>query len=144
MFEGVPAEFATMDLKASLSDKNVEKAMIAASKVSVELELTTSLNFADLRLFFCLTPQGSYKSSVEPTTACVKRLGNLYTASLYGSLASLLSSTKPEALVSSLRSLSRLEISRLPDLTFDLSLLRSTSGCSSTRTEVVLLLRSSL
>ncbi|KAL7414872.1 hydroxymethylglutaryl-CoA synthase [Mrakia frigida] len=74
MFEGVPVEFATMDLKASLSDKNVEKAMIAASK-------------------------GSYKSAVEPTTACVKRLGNLYTASLYGSLVSLLASTKPESLV---------------------------------------------
>jgi hydroxymethylglutaryl-CoA synthase len=34
MFAEVPKEFATMDMKASLSDKNVEKAMIAASKVS--------------------------------------------------------------------------------------------------------------
>jgi hypothetical protein len=38
-----------------------------------------------------------YDSAVVPTTDCVKRCGNMYTASLYGALASLLSSS-PEGI----------------------------------------------
>jgi hydroxymethylglutaryl-CoA synthase len=38
-----------------------------------------------------------YDSAVVPGTDCVKRCGNMYTASLYGALASLLSSN-PEGI----------------------------------------------
>jgi hydroxymethylglutaryl-CoA synthase len=57
--------------KASLTDKNVEKAFVAAGKKS-------------------------FAQKVDPTMACSRRLGNMYTASLYGCLASLLS-TVPSA-----------------------------------------------
>ncbi|KAJ6518932.1 hydroxymethylglutaryl-coenzyme A synthase N terminal-domain-containing protein [Mycena sanguinolenta] len=59
--------FLALTPKASLSDKNVEKAFIAAGKKS-------------------------FATKVNPAMACSKRLGNMYTASLYGCLASLLSS----------------------------------------------------
>jgi hydroxymethylglutaryl-CoA synthase len=95
MFADVPAEFATMDMQKSLSDKNVEKALITAAK-------------------------GSYKKSVEAgTTFGVKRLGNLYTASLYGGLSSLLTAVEPETLV---RSSSR---SRFPSVPSDVASLPS-------------------
>ncbi|KAK7025172.1 3-hydroxy-3-methylglutaryl coenzyme A synthase [Favolaschia claudopus] len=57
--------------KASLTDKNVEKTFITAGKKS-------------------------FATKVDPAMACSKRLGNMYTASLYGCLASLLS-TVPSA-----------------------------------------------
>ncbi|KAJ7759163.1 hydroxymethylglutaryl-coenzyme A synthase N terminal-domain-containing protein [Mycena metata] len=56
---------------ASLKDKNVEKTFVAAGKKS-------------------------FAQKVDPTMACSRRLGNMYTASLYGCLASLLS-TVPSA-----------------------------------------------
>ncbi|KAJ7091467.1 hydroxymethylglutaryl-coenzyme A synthase N terminal-domain-containing protein [Mycena belliarum] len=52
---------------ASLTDKNVEKTFVAAGKKS-------------------------FTQKVDPAMACSRRLGNMYTASLYGCLASLLSS----------------------------------------------------
>ncbi|KAJ7475504.1 hydroxymethylglutaryl-coenzyme A synthase N terminal-domain-containing protein [Mycena galericulata] len=55
----------------SLTNKNVEKTFIAAGKKS-------------------------FAQKVDPTMACSRRLGNTYTASLYGCLASLLS-TVPSA-----------------------------------------------
>ncbi|KAG8221044.1 hydroxymethylglutaryl-coenzyme A synthase C terminal-domain-containing protein [Butyriboletus roseoflavus] len=58
---------------ASLTDKNLEKTFIAASKTA-------------------------YSNKVEPAMHCSKRLGNMYTASLYGCLASLLSSVEPAEL----------------------------------------------
>ncbi|KAF7343234.1 3-hydroxy-3-methylglutaryl coenzyme A synthase [Mycena venus] len=63
--------FLTATQKASLTDKNVEKAFVAAGKKS-------------------------FAAKVDPTMACSRRLGNMYTASLYGCLASLLS-TVPSA-----------------------------------------------
>ena len=59
--------------KSSLTDKIIEKTFIAASKPS-------------------------WKAKVEPSMACSKRCGNMYTASLYGCLASLLSSVEPSEL----------------------------------------------
>ncbi|KAF7308927.1 3-hydroxy-3-methylglutaryl coenzyme A synthase [Mycena kentingensis (nom. inval.)] len=55
----------------ALTDKNVEKTFVAAGKAS-------------------------FKAKVDPAMACSRRLGNMYTASLYGCLASLLS-TVPAA-----------------------------------------------
>ncbi|KAF7356465.1 3-hydroxy-3-methylglutaryl coenzyme A synthase [Mycena venus] len=74
-FAGIPeAEreaFLAATQKASLTDKNVEKTFVAAGKKS-------------------------FAAKVDPTMACSRRLGNMYTASLYGCLASLLS-TVPSA-----------------------------------------------
>ncbi|KAE9385122.1 hydroxymethylglutaryl-CoA synthase [Gymnopus androsaceus JB14] len=71
-FANVPdAEtFRTLSQKASLSDKNLEKAFINLGKAS-------------------------FKAQVDPGMACSKRLGNMYTASLYGCLASLIANVDP-------------------------------------------------
>ena len=53
----------------SLTDKNVEKTFIAASKAS-------------------------FKQKTDPGMSCSRRLGNTYTGSLYGCLASLLSNVE--------------------------------------------------
>jgi len=57
----------------SLLDKNVEKTFINAGK-------------------------SSFAEKVDPAMACSRRLGNTYTASLYGCLASLLSNVEPSTL----------------------------------------------
>ncbi|KAJ6619897.1 hydroxymethylglutaryl-coenzyme A synthase N terminal-domain-containing protein [Mycena sp. CBHHK59/15] len=71
-FAGIPdAEALLAATATSLTDKNVEKTFVAAGKKS-------------------------FAQKVDPTMACSRRLGNMYTASLYGCLASLLS-TVPSA-----------------------------------------------
>lgn len=73
-FAGVPAEdILKVEYKASLTDKVIEKTFIGAGKAE-------------------------YAKRVEPSMKCSKRCGNMYTASLYGGLASLLSSVEPENL----------------------------------------------
>jgi len=64
--------FRTLSQKASLSDKNLEKAFITLGK-------------------------SSFREQVEPGMACSKRLGNMYTASLYGCLASLIANVEPSS-----------------------------------------------
>ncbi|KAJ7862078.1 hydroxymethylglutaryl-coenzyme A synthase C terminal-domain-containing protein [Mycena leptocephala] len=66
-----PEAFLSATYVASLTDKNLEKTFVAAGKKS-------------------------FAQKVDPTMACSRRLGNMYTASLYGCLASLLS-TVPSA-----------------------------------------------
>lgn len=68
-----PESFLSASHAASLTDKNVEKTFIAAGKAS-------------------------FAQKVAPSMACSKRLGNTYTASLYGCLASLLSTVEPAQL----------------------------------------------
>ena len=63
-------ELKALDYEASLRDKNVEKTFVAASKAS-------------------------FAKKTDPGMACSRRLGNMYTASLYGCLASLLSTVAP-------------------------------------------------
>ncbi|KAG6334366.1 hypothetical protein ID866_4727 [Astraeus odoratus] len=74
-FANVPSPETILNTtyNASLTDKNLEKTFIAASKAL-------------------------YATKVGPSMHCSKRLGNMYTASLYGCLASLLSSVEPSAL----------------------------------------------
>ena len=67
-------KLVTISRSASLSDKNVEKAFVTASKAS-------------------------FAKKTDPAMACSKRLGNMYTASLYGCLASLLSTVEPKTLL---------------------------------------------
>jgi len=59
---------------SSLTDKNVEKVFVTASK-------------------------SSFSKKTDPAMACSKRLGNMYTASLYGCLASLLSTVDSQTLL---------------------------------------------
>lgn len=40
-----------------------------------------------------------YKERVWPSTQCMRRLGNMYTASVYGGLASIIDSVEPENLL---------------------------------------------
>ena len=73
-FANVPADdILKVDYKNSLTDKVIEKTFIGTGK-----------------------PE--YAKRVEPSMRCSKRCGNMYTASLYGGLASLLSSVEPELL----------------------------------------------
>lgn len=75
-FANVPEPDALLDMShaASLTDKNVEKVFVGASKAS-------------------------FAQKTDPGMACSRRLGNMYTASLYGCLASLLASVEPETLL---------------------------------------------
>lgn len=101
-FSAVPQELATLDLEKSLSDKNVEKAMIGAAKVSpllLEFLLRPSSAIAGLiRTGGHL--QIPFAKHVEPSMDTVRRLGNLYTGSLFAALASLLCNVSSEQLVS--------------------------------------------
>ena len=68
-----PEAFLSATHAESLTDKNVEKTFIANSKAA-------------------------FDEKVGPAMACSRRLGNMYTASLYGCLASLLSTVEPAQL----------------------------------------------
>ncbi|KAH9479338.1 ATP-dependent 5'-3' DNA helicase hcs1 [Psilocybe cubensis] len=69
-----PDAFLSATHAASLTDKNVEKVFINASKES-------------------------FATKTDPGMACSRRLGNMYTASLYGCLASLIASVEPQTLL---------------------------------------------
>lgn len=60
----------SLPYKASLTDKNLEKAFIGVAKAD-------------------------FDNTVEKGMKCARRCGNMYTASLYGGLASLLASVEP-------------------------------------------------
>ncbi|WVN86342.1 hydroxymethylglutaryl-CoA synthase [Cryptococcus depauperatus CBS 7841] len=72
VFANIPEEIKSLDKTKTYTDKVVEKAFI-----SVAAE--------------------HYKSAVSPGSDCVVRCGNMYTASLYGALASVIANT-PEGL----------------------------------------------
>ncbi|PWN94743.1 hydroxy methylglutaryl-CoA synthase [Tilletiopsis washingtonensis] len=72
-YESIPAEFASLDRKSTITNKDVEKAFAGLSK-SVQAQ------------------------KLEPTMDTVRRVGNMYTASLYGGLASLLSNVESASL----------------------------------------------
>lgn len=68
-----PDAFLKASHAESLRDKNVEKVFITAAK-------------------------NDFTKQVDPAMACSRRLGNMYTASLYGCLASLLATVEPSTL----------------------------------------------
>ncbi|KAA1473821.1 hydroxymethylglutaryl-CoA synthase [Dentipellis sp. KUC8613] len=72
-FASVPAEYRDLPYGATLADKGVEKTFMALSKAD-------------------------YAARVAPSMRCAARCGNMYTASLYGGLASVLASVAPAAL----------------------------------------------
>ena len=69
-----PEAFLALSDAQSFTDKNVEKTFVSASKAL-------------------------FDKKVDPSMACSRRLGNTYTASLYGCLASLLSKVEPAELL---------------------------------------------
>jgi len=68
-----PDALLDMPYKASLTDKTLEKTFVGLANAA-------------------------FKRDVLPSMACAKRCGNMYTASLYGGLASLLSTIEPKDL----------------------------------------------
>lgn len=72
LFANVPESIQSLDKTKTYTDKTVEKAFIG---VAAE----------------------HYKSAVVPGSDCVARCGNMYTASLYGALASVIASS-PEGI----------------------------------------------
>lgn len=72
LFAKVPESIQSLDKTKTYTDKTVEKAFIG---VAAE----------------------HYKSAVVPGSDCVARCGNMYTASLYGALASVIASS-PEGI----------------------------------------------
>jgi hydroxymethylglutaryl-CoA synthase len=69
----VPAEFLDLSYKATITDKAIEKTFMALGKED-------------------------YAERVIPSMRCAARCGNMYTASLYGGLASVLSTVEPQRL----------------------------------------------
>lgn len=65
-YASIPENFKDLDRKSTITNKDVEKAFAALTK-------------------------SAQASKLEPTNDTVRRIGNMYTASLYGGLASLLS-----------------------------------------------------
>ncbi|CEH13176.1 hydroxymethylglutaryl-synthase [Ceraceosorus bombacis] len=72
-YESVPAEYAQLDRKSTITNKDVEK-------------------------FFAGFGKEAQSKKLEPTMDTVRRVGNMYTASLYGGLASLLSNASSSSL----------------------------------------------
>ncbi|KAG5647850.1 ATP-dependent 5'-3' DNA helicase hcs1 [Asterophora parasitica] len=69
-----PKTFLELSHAATLTDKNVEKTFITASKAA-------------------------FQQKADPGMSCSRRLGNTYTGSLYQCLASLVSNVEPETLI---------------------------------------------
>lgn len=72
-FANVDPSVQGMPRSKSLLDKSVEKTFVGLSSAI-------------------------YKERVWPSTQCMRRLGNMYTASVYGGLASILDSVSPQEL----------------------------------------------
>lgn len=72
-FASVPTHFRDLERSSTLLNKEVEKAFVALSSAD-------------------------YKAKVVPSTMTSQKLGNMYSASLYGALASLLDTAEPSAL----------------------------------------------
>jgi hypothetical protein len=72
-FASVPKTLLELSYDDSVADKNVEKTFIGLAKAA-------------------------YDAQVEPSMHCARRCGNMYTASLYGGLASLVSAVAPSSL----------------------------------------------
>lgn len=69
-FANISQDILKVEYKPSLTDKSIEKTFITAGKAE-------------------------YAKRVDPSMKCSKRCGNMYTASLYGGLASVLSTVEP-------------------------------------------------
>jgi hydroxymethylglutaryl-CoA synthase len=72
-FSAIPSHFLDLERSSTLLNKEVEKAFVALSSAD-------------------------FKTKVGPSTLTSRKLGNMYSASLYGALASLLDAVEPSAL----------------------------------------------
>ena len=64
----------------------------------LDLDRSTTLMNKDVEKTFVALSAAAFKAKTGPATLASKKLGNMYTASLYGALASLLDSTPSEEL----------------------------------------------
>ncbi|WAQ82373.1 hypothetical protein PtA15_2A690 [Puccinia triticina] len=72
---------------------NPEKPEFASvDKALLSIPRAKSYNNKEIEKTFVKLSEAIYKAKVVPTTQCMKRLGNMYTASLYGALGSLIDS----------------------------------------------------
>lgn len=72
---------------------NPDKPIFASvDKALLSIPRSKSYNNKEIEKTFVKLSDEIYKTKVVPTTQCMKRLGNMYTASLYGALASLIDS----------------------------------------------------
>ncbi|KAG0148083.1 hypothetical protein CROQUDRAFT_670073 [Cronartium quercuum f. sp. fusiforme G11] len=74
-----------------LSDPDNKK-FETVDKSLASIPRSKTYNHKDLEKTFMGLSKEVYASKVAPTTKCMKQLGNMYTASLYGALASLIDS----------------------------------------------------
>jgi len=73
-YSAFPRSLLDLTLAQSMADKSVEKTSVSIASVA-------------------------FKQTVLPGLACAKRCGNMYTASLYGGLASVIANVEPKDLV---------------------------------------------
>ncbi|KAF7309927.1 3-hydroxy-3-methylglutaryl coenzyme A synthase [Mycena indigotica] len=78
------------------SPQDPQFASVADAEAILALPVTKALTDKNIEKTFIAAGKKSFKDKVDPGMACSRRLGNMYTASLYGCLASLLS-TVPAA-----------------------------------------------
>ena len=76
-YANIPSTIQSLDRSKTYTDKTVEKAFVGLAAEH-------------------------YKSAVVPSVDCVQRCGNMYTASLYGALASVICSAPNGLKVSSI------------------------------------------
>ena len=73
-------------------------ANVPTPETLLDLSYETSLTDKALEKQFVALAGAQHKAAVLPSMHCAKRCGNMYTASLYGGLASLVSAVPPEQL----------------------------------------------
>ena len=77
---------------------NPRYASLANASSILSQDYQASLTDKALEKTFMTLAQPLFNSTVEPGMRCARRCGNMYTASLYGGLASVVSSVEPEDL----------------------------------------------
>lgn len=83
-----------------LSSPSAEKfASVPSPDALLSMTHTASLTDKALEKTFVGLAQSAFKTAVGPSMHCAKRCGNMYTASLYGGLGSLISAVEPADLL---------------------------------------------
>ncbi|KAH8110819.1 hydroxymethylglutaryl-CoA synthase [Phellopilus nigrolimitatus] len=82
----------------SASASSPKFANVASPDALRDLPYAATLTDKALEKTFVALAGAQYKAAVSPSMHCAKRCGNMYTASLYGGLASLISAVAPEEL----------------------------------------------
>ena len=81
------------------SPTNPKFASIASPNSILDMTYNATLTDKVIEKSFVALASAEYKKIVSPSMHCAKRCGNMYTASLYGGLASLVSAIEPAELL---------------------------------------------